>query len=479
MKLILALLSVVWCVGCTNLFDHLPAEDRLRLETFELYWQAIDERYPYLGRLDADWSELHDKYQVSIALAEGPSDFYHVLAGLLSELDDPHVSLRIPDENWRVDGVAATSLAQLTPGLKVRRWGRKAYVERWPVGHEPFVPANLTGPDARYPEIVRIEGFPFAVPLNSIMYRGPPGSPVDLELRWSDGQRTHHTLHRPERSGSAPGSTKGKPKKKLDQAESAAKAGAKLRPGILTLNEVKLEGTDKQIAWIKLKSLSPRRLGVATSEAFVAEWNRVLAKALTSDGIILDLQGNGGGAMTLAMCVAHCFLAEPAQIYTQQRTQHSLLGPLLTFTNTLFHETIWRPRSDVEHRPLVVLVNADTASAAEHLARVLQSHAGALVVGAPTLGVDAGIEVVEGPDGSTLKFGSKSVLSTRGKSFQDVGVLPDISIKMDVSDLRRLGFSAWLSEVKKVHKREVRRAFKYLWQRQSGSTAQPTGNKGG
>jgi C-terminal processing protease CtpA/Prc len=248
---------------------------------------------------------------------------------------------------------------------------------------------------------------------------------------------------------------------------------------MLTVNEFKLEGTDKQIAWIKLKSLSHQRLGVATNKAFVAEWNRVLAKALTSDGIILDLQNNGGGALTLAMLVAQCFLVEPAQIYTQERTQYSLLGPLLTFNKNVFLETNWPPRPDVEHRPLVVLVNAATGSAAEHLARVLQSHAGALVVGEPTFGIDAGIELVEGPDGSTLRFGSKSVLSTRGKSFQDVGVVPDISIKIDVSDLRRLGYSAWFSELGKVHKREVRRAFKFLWQRQSRSTAQPTGNKGG
>ena len=125
-------------------------------------------------------------------------------------------------------------------------------------------------------------------------------------------------------------------------------------------------------------------------------------------------------------------------------------------------------------KPIVILVGAGTASAAEHLTRVLQSHAGAIVVGEPTIGVDAGIEQVVGADGSTLSFGSKSILSTRGKSFQGIGVLPDIAVKADIGDLRRLGYDAWYAELRALHRQEVRRAFESLWAQQSQASPDPS-----
>jgi C-terminal processing protease CtpA/Prc len=478
-KLILALLSLPCCIGCSASISALGADELVRLETFQQFWHAIDDRYPYLGRLDADWSELREKYEVSVALSDGPSDFYHVLAGLLSELGDPHVSLTIPRENWVEDGVAATSLAEFSPGLKVLSRGRKAYVESWPEGQEPFAPANLSSVDARYPEIVRIEGFPFSKPLNQIMYRGRPGSPVDLELRWSDGQRTHHTMHRPKTISHLPELRKVGDKPEKGASKSKERKADQLSPGMLTLREVAFEELNKQVAWIQLKSLDRESLGGIDNDVFEQEWWRLLKKASKSDGIILDLQGNSGGLLSLARLVAVDLLAEPALIYSEKRTNYSVLGPLFTYAKTVFVRREWKPSHRVASKPLVVLVNAETASAAEHLTRVLQSHAGALVVGEPTIGVDAGIEEVAGADGSTLKFGAISILSTRGKSFQGIGVLPDISIKVDVGDIRRLGYTEFYTEMQALHQQEVLRAFESLWERQSQATAESLRSEGG
>lgn len=474
-KLVLVLILLACCTGCSSAVNALGDDEVVRLETFRQYWQAIDDRYPYLGRLDGDWSELREKYEVSVALSDGPSDFYHVLAGLLSELDDPHVSLTIPERNWFEDGVAATSLAELSPGMKILFRGRKAYVGAWPKGQEPFVPANLSSADARYPEIIRIEGFPFSRPLNKIMYRGRPGSPVDLELLWSDGQRTHHTLYRPKAIKSPPKPSKvtGKPAKGAAPKAKESKPD-QLSPGVLTLNHVTFKDLDKQVAWVRLNSLGREALGGIDDDVFKAEWGRIFEEASKSDGIILDLQGNSGGLLSFARIVAVDFLTEPALIYSQERTKYELLGSLFTYNKTVFGETEWKPRAGVVRKPIVILVGAGTASAAEHLTRVLQSHAGAIVVGEPTIGVDAGIEQVVGADGSTLSFGSKSILSTRGKSFQGIGVLPDIAVKADIGDLRRLGYDAWYAELRALHRQEVRRAFESLWAQQSQASPDPS-----
>ena len=80
-----------------------------------------------------------------------------------------------------------------------------------------------------------------------------------------------------------------------------------------------------------------------------------------------------------------------------------------------------------------------TGSGAEHFARVLQRHEKACVIGERTVGAEAAVAEVEGPDGSVLKFGAFRITDRTGRGLQDEGVVPDISVRMTLEDVERLG----------------------------------------
>ncbi|MCB9760361.1 MAG: hypothetical protein H6739_11035 [Alphaproteobacteria bacterium] len=104
-------------------------------------------------------------------------------------------------------------------------------------------------------------------------------------------------------------------------------------------------------------------------------------------GVVLDLRGNGGGDINAAVQIADRFVAEGVLAETSGRVQPDT-GPE---TDPATGEALapWNhavPGHALEGAAVVVLVDADTASAAEVLAGALQERAGAALVGAPTWG---------------------------------------------------------------------------------------------
>src|SRR5262245_26431606 len=90
--------------ACANL-DPLTRAEQDRLEAFDFYWQRLADDYPMFGDQKIDWHELRARYRAAVPFAQRPHEFYHLLTGMLSELGDLHVSLRVPEERFAQDGV--------------------------------------------------------------------------------------------------------------------------------------------------------------------------------------------------------------------------------------------------------------------------------------------------------------------------------------------------------------------------------------
>jgi carboxyl-terminal processing protease len=90
--------------------------------------------------------------------------------------------------------------------------------------------------------------------------------------------------------------------------------------------------------------------------------------------LVLDLRGNRGGLLIQAVKVANTFLQRDQLIVTQKGR---IRGSTDTFAAV---------NDSPDPIPLVVLVNSDTASAAEIVAGALQDHDRALIVGENTFG---------------------------------------------------------------------------------------------
>ncbi len=105
---LLAPASLLVLASCSG-FTSLTTEESARLRVFDHYWQALSDQYPLFGRKQVRWPEIGRQYRAAVPFAKRPSEFYHLLAGLLSELGDIHVSLRVPSELLMENSIAVTS----------------------------------------------------------------------------------------------------------------------------------------------------------------------------------------------------------------------------------------------------------------------------------------------------------------------------------------------------------------------------------
>jgi carboxyl-terminal processing protease len=167
---------------------------------------------------------------------------------------------------------------------------------------------------------------------------------------------------------------------------------------------------------------------------------RAIDRAGGSDGLVLDLRRNLGGRWLLAQRLAERFLREPVELVLVPKQPESTWFGL--FDWEVFVRSQWNPRPPTFTKPLVVLTSALTGSAAEHAARVLQRYAGAVVVGERTAGAEAAIQMEVGPDGSTLRFGATRVVDRTGVGLQREGVVPDVSVRLSIEDVERVGVDA-------------------------------------
>ncbi len=133
-------------------------------------------------------------------------------------------------------------------------------------------------------------------------------------------------------------------------------------------------------------------------------------------GLILDLRNNPGGLLNQAVAVADAFLDEGKIVYTQGRSAQAEMN-FDASRNVLDKET-----------PMVVLINAGSASASEIVAGALQDHDRALILGEQTFGKGSVQTIIPLADGSGIKLTTAVYYTPSGRSIQAKGIDPDISV---------------------------------------------------
>jgi carboxyl-terminal processing protease len=151
---------------------------------------------------------------------------------------------------------------------------------------------------------------------------------------------------------------------------------------------------------------------IGLTEGFGNATHKELREALDdlhrqgANSIVLDLRGNSGGILEQAALVAEEFLPRGSVILSQ-RGRYA------------FDNRTWKSaNANSEKLPLVVLVDNQTASAAEIVAGALQDNDRAWILGQTTFGKGLVQNVVELPDGSGLTLTSARYYTPSGRSIQ-------------------------------------------------------------
>jgi carboxyl-terminal processing protease len=157
-----------------------------------------------------------------------------------------------------------------------------------------------------------------------------------------------------------------------------------------------------------------RRFSEKTPDELEKAYEELINRGAKS--IILDLRDNSGGLLDASIESSRLFLAAGLVIVEERSGMESQLFYV--------HE-----KGLAAEIPLVVLVNAGTASAAEVVAAALKDNGRAPLIGETTFGKGSVQVILELSDGSSLHVTSARWLTPKGKVIDSIGLLPDIIVE--------------------------------------------------
>jgi carboxyl-terminal processing protease len=176
------------------------------------------------------------------------------------------------------------------------------------------------------------------------------------------------------------------------------------------------EGDD--IGYIRLAQFTEQ-----TTEGLRKGISEIQAKIPTSKlkGYVIDLRNNPGGLLDQAVSVADSFLERGEIVSTRGRDPEE---------TARFNA---RPGDLTQGKPLVVLINGGSASAAEIVAGALQDHKRATIVGSRSFGKGSVQTIIPlGAENGALRLTTARYYTPSGRSIQAKGIMPDVEVLQDV-----------------------------------------------
>lgn len=155
-----------------------------------------------------------------------------------------------------------------------------------------------------------------------------------------------------------------------------------------------------------------------------------------AEGLILDLRGNPGGNLDAVVDIADMLLGDGLILYTEDKYGNGE-----------------EYRSDAEEElelPMVVLVDMNSASAAEVLSGALKDHDKATLVGTTTFGKGIVQTIRTMRDGSSVKLTVSAYYTPSGANIHEIGIEPDVVVEFDGAAYTENGYDNQLEKAKEV-----------------------------
>ncbi|HKL44054.1 MAG TPA: S41 family peptidase [Candidatus Absconditabacterales bacterium] len=175
-------------------------------------------------------------------------------------------------------------------------------------------------------------------------------------------------------------------------------------------------------------------IGEETENLFKKEVKTLAKEDL--DGIILDLRGNGGGLMPIAVEIASHFVPKNELVVSAKYKGYE--------DEKYFSKGF----GEFESIKTVVLIDGMTASAGEIIAMALQEQAGATLLGTKSFGKGTIQTMDEFQDGDSIKYTIGKWFAPSKKNIDKIGVDPDVIVEFDVDSYIESNIDNQLEEAK-------------------------------
>lgn len=376
-----------------------------RTRAFDFVWDTIDQRY-YDPKLNGvDWKAIRGRYLPLAMQAKDDDAFWDVLDRMTGELRDAHTRVESPKRvelRQRDESITLGMAFALLDG-RLAISGVNPDSDAWWAGVRPgmFI-VSIGGVPAMdaYREALREtrhDSTDRSRHLRAVrrIMTGAPGSTSQIEFERGDGSRFTATLARhPHRSPPA-------------ERHRVLPSGY----GYLQFSEWTI-GT-------ALRALS------------------AIDDMKGTPGLVIDLRNNPGGAAQAVNMLLEKFFTrrtETGRVLTRSGKPVALFFGMIEIIKL---KRVVDGDKDAYRKPVVILVNAGSASASELFAGTMQAAGRAEVVGQPSCGCLLGfLGYARIPGGGELAYSEVGFVLANGKRIEGEGVIPDEAVPLSLADLR-------------------------------------------
>jgi carboxyl-terminal processing protease len=213
----------------------------------------------------------------------------------------------------------------------------------------------------------------------------------------------------------------------------------------------KLAGPDK-VGYLRIEEF-----GQNTAQEFDHALDGLETQGL--QGLVIDLRNNPGGVVDAAVGVTSEFVPANSVVVSLKGRSSA--------QDQVFNAKADRQRQDY---PIVLLINGYSASAAEIMSGALQDTKRAVLVGEQTFGKGS-VQTIQSLDnGIGLRLTTAKYFTPSGRSIQEVGIVPDISVpitnveehRIILSEAKRALTPEEKSEAAQADDRQLQRAVSAL-----------------